>query len=130
MRSRPAAESPVLCRSLLKLPPAIITGSFSGGISAIFSENTSAEMSLSDLLMAYLRYQNCQVKLAGVTFETPLTLSSRNGKITQGESSIAAYAQIKNAIEMSGTGDLVCWPTRYNANLQVGCWDNGHFTVR
>ena len=89
-----------------------------------------AEMSLSDLLMAYLRYQNCQVKLAGVTFETPLTLSSRNGKITQGESSIAAYAQIKNAIEMSGTGDLVCWPTRYNANLQVGCWDNGHFTVR
>ena len=87
-------------------------------------------LTLADLLKCYLRFQNCQVKLEGVTFETPLTTSSRNGKITQGGDSIAAYAQIKNAIEMAGTGDLICWPTRYNANLQVGCWDNGHFTVK
>ena len=86
-------------------------------------------LTLADLLKAYLRYQNCQVKLSGVTFETPLTTGSRNGKITQGASSIAAYAQIKNTIEMSGTGDLICWPSRYNANLQVGVWDNAHFTA-
>ena len=85
-------------------------------------------MSLADLLACYLRFQNCQVKLAGVTFDTPITPSVRNGKISQGEASIAAYAQIKNTLDMSGTGDLICWPTRYNTTLQVGVWDNAHFT--
>ena len=86
-------------------------------------------LTLADLLKCYLRFQNCQVKLNGVSFETPLTTSVRSGKITQGEASIAAYAQIKNKIEMSGTGNLLCWPTRFNATLQVGVWDNAHFTT-
>lgn len=85
-------------------------------------------MTLADLLKCYLRFQNCQVKLSGVTFDTPITPSARTGKISQDGSSINAYAQIKNTIDMSGTGDLICWPTRYNANLQVGVWDNAHFT--
>jgi hypothetical protein len=87
-----------------------------------------ANMTLEDLLKCYLRFQNCQVKLAGVTFDTPLTLTNRQGKISQNGSSIAAYAQIKEKIEMSDTGDLICWPTRYNTTLQVGVWDNAHFT--
>ena len=87
-----------------------------------------AKMTLADLLKCYLRFQNCQVLLEGVTFDTPITPSVRSGKISQAGSSIAAYAQIKNTLDMSGTGNLVCWPSRYNANLQVGVWDNAHFT--
>lgn len=87
-------------------------------------------MPLETLLDCYLRWQNCQVMLEEVTFETPLTTSNRNGKITQGMYSIAAYAQVKNTIEMSGTGNLICWPTRYNANLQVGVWSNDHFATK
>ena len=87
-------------------------------------------MTLETLLDCYLRWQNCQVMLEDVTFETPLTKSVRNGKITQGMFSIAAYAQVKNTIEMSGTGNLICWPTRYNATLQVGVWSNDHFATK
>ena len=36
----------------------------------------------------------------------------------------------ENTIEMSGTGNLICWPTRYNANLQVGVWSNDHFATK
>ena len=86
------------------------------------------KMTLSDLLKCYLRFQNCQVLLEGVTFDTPITPSVRSGKISQNGSSIAAYAQIKNTLDMSGTGNLVCWPSRFNATLQVGVWDNAHFT--
>lgn len=86
------------------------------------------KMTLSDLLKCYLRFQNCQVLLEGVTFDTPITPSVRSGKISQAGSSIAAYAQIKNTLDMSGTGNLLCWPSRFNATLQVGVWDNAHFT--
>ena len=86
------------------------------------------KMTLSDLLKCYLRFQNCQVLLEGVTFDTPITPSVRSGMISQAGSSIAAYAQIKNTLDMSGTGNLVCWPSRFNATLQVGVWDNAHFT--
>lgn len=87
-------------------------------------------LTLASLLDSYLRYQNCQVKLEGVTFDAAITKSNRNGVISQNGATVAAYAQVKNTLEMSGTGDLVCWPTRYNANLQVGVWDNSHFTVK
>lgn len=86
------------------------------------------KMTLADLLKCYLRFQNCQVLLEGVTFDTPITPSVRSGMISQAGSSIAAYAQIKNTLDMSGTGNLLCWPSRYNATLQVGVWDNAHFT--
>ena len=87
-------------------------------------------ITLDNLLKSYLRYQNRLVKLEGVTFTTALTTGNRNGKITQGASEIAAYAQVKNTIEMDGKGDLVCLPTRYNATLQVGVWENAHFTKK
>ena len=86
-------------------------------------------LTLGELLASYLRWQNCQVKLEGVTFTTALSESNRNGKITQGDDEIAAYSQVNGKVIMSGTGDLVCWPVRYNANLQVGCWDSAHFTA-
>lgn len=123
----------------------VINGSVSGKVKMYngFSEMTALDITaatvtdgeapapkvitLANLLNSYLRWQNCQVKLEAVTFDTALTTSARNGKISQNGASIAVYAQIKNAISMSGTGDLTCWPSRYNATLQLGCWDNSHF---
>lgn len=68
------------------------------------------------------------VKLENVTFDTAITPSNRNGVVSQDGQTIAAYAQVKNTLDMSGTGNLVCFPTRYNANLQLGVFDNAHFT--
>ena len=85
-------------------------------------------LTIDQLLKAYLRYQNCMVELDGVTFDTPVTPSNRNGVISQDGKTINVYAQVKNTLDMNGTGNLICFPTRYNATLQVGVFDNAHFT--
>ena len=87
-------------------------------------------LTIEGLLNSYLRWQNCQVKLEGVKFTNALTADNRNGEIEQGGKTLAAYSQVKGKVLMDGTGDLICWPTRYNATLQVGCWDSAHFTVK
>ncbi|MBQ7575498.1 MAG: BACON domain-containing protein [Bacteroidales bacterium] len=84
-------------------------------------------MTIAELKARYLRFQNCQVLLKGVTFDTALTASNRKGVISQGEDKIDAYSQVNGKVIMDGTGDLLCWPTRYNATLQVGCWLSEHF---
>ena len=88
-------------------------------------------LTIDKLLASYLRQQNRKVKLEGITIDPALTTSNRNTTVKQGESSIAGYSQVKNKIEIAANtkGDLVCWPTRYNANLQVGIWDAAHFTA-
>lgn len=85
------------------------------------------EMTIAELKARYLRYQNCQVLLKGVTFDTALSASNRKGVISQGDEKIDAYSQVNGKVIMDGTGDLLCWPTRYNATLQVGCWLSEHF---
>lgn len=85
-------------------------------------------LTIAELLKCYLRWQNCQVKLENVTFDTPLDADNRNGVVSQNGTTIAAYSQVKGKVLMSGTGNLICWPTRYNATLQLGCWDSSHFT--
>ena len=89
-------------------------------------------LTLAKLLGAYLRYQNCKVKLEGVTVVDALDAASndRNGKIEQDGAELALYAQVKNAIDVpAGKGTLIGFPTRYNANLQIGVWDSAHFTA-
>ena len=89
-------------------------------------------LTVDNLLVSYLRYQNCQVKLEDVSLDPALTTSNRNTTVKQGENSIAGYAQIKGKIEIASdaTGDLLCWPTRYNTTLQVGIWESEHFTAK
>ena len=88
-------------------------------------------LTVDELLGRYLRYQNCKVQLEGVTLNPALTTSNRNTTVTQGTATIAGYAQIREAIEIAADtkGTLLCWPTRYNANLQVGIWESAHFTA-
>lgn len=90
-------------------------------------------LTLSALLADYYKYQNMCVKLEGVTVTDGVDAESdRDGKISQGDATIAIRSQVKGsiAIEAGATGDLICWPSRYNDNLQLGVWDNSHFTVK
>ena len=89
-------------------------------------------LTVSQLLASYLRYQNCMVKLEGVTVTDALVAETndRNGKIAQDGAELALYAQVKNSIDVpEATGTLIGFPTRYNANLQIGVWESGHFTA-
>ena len=89
-------------------------------------------LTVDQLLASYLRYQNCMVKLEGVTVTDALVAASndRNGKIAQDGAELALYAQVKNVVDVpEGTGTLIGFPTRYNATLQIGVWESGHFTA-
>jgi len=94
-------------------------------------EPEATTLTIEKLLASYLRYQNCKVKLEGVTLQTALTTDNRNTTVAQGDNTIAGYAQVKNSIEIAAdtAGDLICWPTRYKTNLQVGIWESSHFTA-
>ena len=96
------------------------------------AEVSCTTLTVAQLLASYLRYQNCMVKLEGVTVTDALVAETndRNGKIAQDGAELALYAQVKNAIDVpEGTGTLIGFPTRYNANLQIGVWDSAHFTA-
>ena len=86
-----------------------------------------SEMELADLLKSYLRFQNCMVKLPGVTIASTMSSSSRTVEVSKDDAKINAYLQDKNVTVEAGTGDLTCFPTRYNANLQLGVWTPDHF---
>lgn len=87
-------------------------------------------LTIKELLENYSRWQHCYVKLENVTFTTAITPNNRNGKISQGDSEIAVYAQVKNKLDMSGTGDLVCLPTSFKGKPQVGVYDNSQFAKK
>lgn len=90
-------------------------------------EVAATTITLAKLMKEYLRYQNCMVKLEGVTLDKTLNSSARDGVLSQGEATVAARLQDKNVTIEAGTGDLICFPTRYNATLQVGLWTPDHF---
>ena len=84
-------------------------------------------VTLDNLLAGYLHYQNTLIKLEGVQITG---IDGRNSTVKQGSSSIAGYAQNSSLVLTADTtGDLICIPTRYNANLQVGIWEEAHFTA-
>lgn len=85
-------------------------------------------LTLAQLQKSYLRYQNCMVKLEGVTLTSELNSSARDNKVQQGGAEIAGRLQDKNVTVAAGTGNLICFPTRYNATLQLGIWTPDHFT--
>ena len=84
-------------------------------------------VTLDNLLAGYLHYQNTLIKLEGIQITG---IDGRNSTVKQGSSSIAGYAQNSSLVLTADTtGDLVCIPTRYNATLQVGIWEEAHFTA-
>ena len=96
------------------------------------AEVPCTSLTVAKLLASYLRYQNCQVKLEGVNVTDALAAegNDRNGKVEQDGAELALYAQIKNAIDVpAGKGTIIGFPTRYNANLQLGVWESGHYTA-
>ena len=84
-------------------------------------------VTIDKLLAGYLHWQNTLIKLEGVQITG---IDGRNSTVKQGSSSIAGYAQNSSLVLTADTtGDLICIPTRYNANLQVGIWEEAHFTA-
>lgn len=90
---------------------------------------------LADLLANYVKYQNMRVRIEDVTVTDGIDCSDsenldRNGKISQGESEIALYAQVKSGIVIKegAKGSLVSYPSRYKDTLQLGVWESSFFT--
>lgn len=86
-------------------------------------------LTLADLLKNYEKYQNMRVRIQNVTVTDALGTGDRNGKIKQGEEEIAIYAQVKDKVVMEegAEGTLICYPTRYKENLQLGVWQTSDF---
>lgn len=91
---------------------------------------TATEVTVDLVNAAFLRYQNCQVRLVNVTLDPALVSNgNRQTTVKQGESTIAGYAKVKTiSIDTNVTGALTCWPCYNYATKQVGIWDSAHFT--
>lgn len=90
------------------------------------------EITLSELLKNYNRYMSCRVLIKDVTVTDAITTSDRNGKIKQGESEIAVYAQVKNTLELAQdkTGDFIAFPGINNSTKQLSFFEASQFTEK
>lgn len=86
------------------------------------------ELTLDKLLKSYLRYQNCKVVLKDIDVTTGIAKDARDGKVAQNGAEVALRAQVNGVTMAAGKGTLVCWPTQYNGKLQLGAWEDAHFT--
>ena len=86
---------------------------------------TPTTLTLAALNAGYLRYQNCLVKLEGVTLVAGAAGTAKaSDTVKQGEDSVASYTQVKTiAYDANTSCDLTCIPTRYKTTLQVGIWE-------
>ena len=90
------------------------------------------EITVADLLANYDANLLRLIVLKGVKVTDAIADGDRNGKIAQGESEIAVYAQIdKGGLELTegATGDFVTIPAYYKTNKQVYLWENAWFTA-
>ncbi len=90
------------------------------------------ELTIAELLANYNKYISCRVLIKGVTVTDGLNLADdRDGVIAQGENKVNLRSQDKNTIvvEADQVGDLICYPTIYKENQQVGIWQNSDFTA-
>ncbi len=90
------------------------------------------ELTIAELLADYTRYISCRVLIKGVKVADGINLADdRDGVIAQGENKVNLRSQDKNTVvvEADKVGDLICYPTIYKENKQVGIWQNSDFTV-
>lgn len=90
---------------------------------------TPKELTIDALNASFNRYISCCVVLKGVKLDKEMG-SNRNATVSQGTSTIPAYAKIKNDVTIAANveGDLICWPCMNNTVQQVGIWSKDHFT--
>ena len=90
---------------------------------------TPSVIKIGDLIANYASNVNRLVKIEGITVEDGIASGDRNGVIAQGEDKINLYASINGVtIETGKTGDLLCIPTLYKDNKQVGVYEESFFT--
>ena len=88
------------------------------------------EVTLAALLADYDSYFLRKCKVTGITVSDAIADGDRNGKVVDGESELAVYAQLNNkglVLEKDAKGDLVCIPGVYKANKQLLFWQNDWF---
>ncbi len=89
-------------------------------------------VTIANLLANYDRYVSCRVLIKGVEVTDGLNLEDdRDGEISQNGEKIALRSQDKYTVvvEAGQKGDLICYPTKYKENLQVGIWSNDDFVA-
>jgi len=88
-------------------------------------------VTLADLIKDFPKYVSRVVKLEGVKFTDGLGKGDRNGKLSQGSSSIDLYAKVNNQviITTNSEGDLIAIPCYNNGKKQLGIWANKDFTA-
>ncbi len=89
------------------------------------------ELTLAQLLENYDRYISCRVLVKGVTVTDEVNLADRDGVVAQGNSELNLRSQDKNTVvvEAGKVGDLICYPSIYKENKQLGIWQSSDFTV-
>ena len=88
------------------------------------------EVTLAALLADYDSYFLRKCKVTGITISDGIADGDRNGKVVDGESELAVYAQLNNkglVLTQGDQGALVCIPGVYKTNKQLLFWQNDWF---
>ena len=90
-------------------------------------------LTIDQLLAGYLHWQNMKVVLENVTLDAAIDKgNNRKANLSQDgtETKMALYAQTKTiTMPADVKGTLTCWPSRYNATLQVGVFADANFVA-
>lgn len=92
-------------------------------------------ITLADLLKDDDTYKSNlirRVKIEGVEITDGIADNDRNGKIKQGETELAVYAQFKTGLSLTAgdKGDIIAIVGCYKADKQLLFWDNAWFTKK
>lgn len=92
-------------------------------------------ITLADLLKDDDTYKSNlirRVKIEGVEITDGIADNDRNGKIKQGETELAVYAQFKTGLLLTAgdKGDIIAIVGCYKADKQLLFWDNAWFTKK
>lgn len=89
------------------------------------------EMTIADLLKNYDANLSRRIVLKGVTVTDGIGSGDRNGKIAQDGKDIALYDESKAVvIAKDAIGNLIAYPSKYNANKRLSVWETAHFTPK
>ena len=87
------------------------------------------EMTIADLLKNYDANLSRRIVLKGVTVTDGIGSGDRNGKIAKDGKDIALYDESKAVvIAKNAIGNLIAYPSKYNASKQLSVWASSDFT--
>lgn len=83
------------------------------------------EITIEALLANYDANLNRRIILKGVTISDAIASGDRNGKATQGSSTIDLYDESRNVVfAQNAKGDLIAYVSKYNTTKQLSVWQS------